>query len=105
MMKSNSNSNNNEIANIPLMIENNFPFFKFVKYLGSNNMVIVQDVNTQTLINLRLVPNVERNEYTSVRKFFYQMEKISHPNILKYFQIFYLKEENILVMTSHSKAS
>ena len=100
MMKINSNSNNNEIANIPLMIENNFPFFKFVKYLGSNNMVIVQDVNTQTLINLRLVPNVERNEYTSVRKFFYQMEKISHPNILKYFQIFYLKEENILVMTS-----
>jgi len=93
-------NNNQEISNIPYMIEKNFPFFKFMKYIGSDNMVVVQDINTKTLINLRLVPNVERTDYTSVRKFFYQMEKISHPNILKYFQIFYIKEENVLVMTS-----
>ena len=98
---------NNELVqeynfNIKESIQSNFPDLDFVQFLGSSqkNLAVVRNKLSKILTTLRFVPNVSRNEYLNRRKFFYLMEKVTHPNIIKYGQILYLKEESVLIITS-----
>lgn len=99
----NARNYNEESEELALIIEKIHPSFEIVKPLARTPLKIllqIRENSSKMLLFLRVLRKIERKDYTNIRRFFYQTEKITHPNIIKYFHLNYLKENSLLLITN-----